>query len=251
LHIWKCSSPQVTDVWNNSLINLQSARHKLDTDPELITSIITYLNMWRYDLFLQPIEDVKYRQLLELQDTIGARQLFEGWIHYEWVVLQQKHYLDIKSRQSGRWWTISLINKLWDAAWDLWEFRNAVYHQQQNKSLHEDTHSLDLKVRDLFNKLALTGLLLKDQHLETISIQRLILFPRSQKVEWLHQASLALAQAKKMNFQVSQSRQEQHRRHQDMIVSMQLTLSNWLKGSNLMAESLFPRVPCHLVVATE
>jgi hypothetical protein len=87
---------------------------------------------------------------------------------------------------------------------------------------------LDLKVRDLFNKLALTGLLLKDQHLETISIQRLILFPRSQKVEWLHQASLALAQAKKTNFQVRQSRKEQHQHRQDMIVSMQLTFSNWL-----------------------
>jgi hypothetical protein len=76
--------------------------------------------------------------------------------------------------------------------------------------------------------LGLTGLFPKDQHLATISIKRSLLFPCFKKVEWLHQATLALAQAKKTNFQVRQSRKEQHQHRQDMIVSMQLTFSNWL-----------------------
>jgi hypothetical protein len=122
-----------------------------------------------------------------------------------------------------------LITKLWDVAWDLWEFRNSVYHKHQNKALQEDTLSLDSKVKDLFDKLALTKLLPKDRNLAAISLQRLLLFPRSNKIEWMHQANLALAQARNMLFQIRQSRHEQHRRRQEMIVSMQLNLRNWLQ----------------------
>jgi hypothetical protein len=126
-------------------------------------------------------------------------------------------------------WTLLLITKLWDVAWDLWEFRNSVYHHHQNKALHEDTLSLDSKVKDLFDKLALTVLLPKDRHLADISIQRLLLFPCPNKIEWIHQANLVLAQAKKLLFQIRQSRHEQHRRRREMIVSMQLNFRNWLQ----------------------
>jgi hypothetical protein len=130
-----------------------------------------------------------YNQLLELQDSIGAQQFFEGWLHQEWEAIQGQYYSDIKSRHSTKHWTIALITKLWDVAWDLWEYRNAVYHQQQNISRCEDTETMNLKVRDLYQNLALTGLMPKDRHLLSISLSRLILFPRVQKVEWLHQAT--------------------------------------------------------------
>jgi hypothetical protein len=190
-HAWKCQSSTVSEIWTNSISNLQRALHKLDTDPDLIKSIITYLNTWRSSNLLQPIEGLKYRHLLELRDTIGTRQFFEGWLHQEWETIQVQYYLIIKSRQSSKWWTIAFITKLWDVAWDLWDFRNAVYHHQQNQSLHEDTSALDVKVRDLFNTLALTGLLPKDKHLTSISITWLLLFQRSHKVEWLEQATLS------------------------------------------------------------
>jgi hypothetical protein len=85
---------------------------------------------------------------------------------------------------------------MWEIAWDLWDFRNAVYHHQQNHSLEQDTAAIDLKIRDMYNNLATTELLLKDKHLSDITLQRLLLFQRIQKVEWLEQATLALAQAK-------------------------------------------------------
>ncbi len=130
----------------------------------------------------------------------------------------------------GKRWTTALIRKLWDVAWDLWEFRNAVYHKQCNLSLHEDTIALDQKVRELTHTLALTGLLSKDKHLETIPIDRLLGLPRLRKVEWLLKANLALTRAKQRYFESRRSRHAQHRRHQSMISSMQLTSRRWIQN---------------------
>ncbi len=154
--------------------------------------IIKYLNTWRNDEFLGPLENTTYRRLPDLQDNIGAQQFFKGWLHQEWEAIQGQYYSEIKSRRSNKRWTIALITKLWDVAWDLWDYRNAVYHQQQNISQCEDTDAMNLKVRDLYHNLAQTGLLAKDRHLLSISLSRLLLFPCVQKVEWLHQVNLAI-----------------------------------------------------------
>jgi hypothetical protein len=31
----------------------------------------------------------------------------------------------------GKRWAIALIQKLWDTAWDLWEQRNGILHEQE------------------------------------------------------------------------------------------------------------------------
>jgi hypothetical protein len=85
-------------------------------------------------------------------------------------------------------------------AWDLWEYCNAVHHKQANQALTTDTAILDMQVRELIQKLAQIMLLPKDQHLATIPLEKLITFPLIQKVEWLQQTNLALAQAKKRNY---------------------------------------------------
>jgi hypothetical protein len=221
-------SPEVSDVWQQSLQKLQTGLNKIDTDPELIDIIINYLNAWRYDHALIPLDDEKYRLLLENQNTIGARQFLEGWLHWDWELMQEQFYQDIKSRRSTRQWTIAVITKLWDIAWDLWEFRNAVFHQRHNQTLQEDSLALDVQIRDMCHTITITGLLPKDQHLAAISLTCLIDFPRSRKIEWLQQMTLALAHARKRNFDLRRSRHEQHRRHQCMIESMQNSLRNWL-----------------------
>jgi hypothetical protein len=91
----------------------------------------------------------------------------------EWEDIQTHYYKTKHSQRSGKRWTMTLISKLWDVAWGLWDFRNAVYHKQSNHSLHDDTIALDQQVRELTHTLALTGLLSKDKHLETIPIERL------------------------------------------------------------------------------
>jgi hypothetical protein len=124
------------------------------------------------------------------------------------------------------------MTKLWDVAWDLWDYRNSVFYQQLNRSLQEDISAIDLQIKDLHSAAETIALLQKDRHLMTISINRLLEFPRPKKVEWMQQISLALQQAKKRYFNLHQTRQEHTRRHHDMIVSMQATLRTWLHSSS-------------------
>jgi hypothetical protein len=215
-------------VWEHSITKLRTALRKIDTDPNILQAIITYLTSWRSEQFLKPIRQNQLGQLIALQDTIGKKPFFEGWIHSDWETAQHLYYSAINSQRSGKRWTIALITKLWDVAWDLWDFCNAVYHQITNKASEVDTKALDRQMQDLSHSLTYTGLLTKDCHLTTIPIDRLLLLPRIQKVEWINQVTLAMAQAKKRHFHLRQSRNDYHRRHQRMIQSMQSTLRQWL-----------------------
>jgi hypothetical protein len=112
LHVWKRQEPHVKEVWENSLITLKNSLRRLDTDPDLLTIIIDYLNAWCDDEHLQALDEETYRSLLEGQNDIGARQFFEGWLHSEWEVVQEKYYMDINSCRSSKRWTVAIITKL-------------------------------------------------------------------------------------------------------------------------------------------
>ena len=59
----------------------------------------------------------------------------------EWASVQQRFYLFVKSRRSGKRWLILLILKLWDIAWDLWEQRNEINAKQKTIRLRLILHA--------------------------------------------------------------------------------------------------------------
>ncbi len=69
-----------------------------------------------------------------------------------------------------------------------------------NYTQEEDKEVMDLQIRDLYDNMALTGLLPKDQHLFSIPLHCIFALPRPRKAEWIEQSHLAVAQAKKRNF---------------------------------------------------
>jgi hypothetical protein len=190
-------------------MQLQIYLRKIDMDPNLIQCIVSYLHFWKYNRLLQPLIMQKIRNLVDLQDRIGAWQFFEGWLHSDWERLQEQYYGSIISRRSSKRWTIALIT------------------QAQIKH----NNALDLQIRELHNNLIITGLRQKDRHLSTIPLTWLFTLPQTQKMEWLNQTNLALTQSKKWHFRLRRSWHEHHRRHQIMIMSMQRSLSNWLHNS--------------------
>ena len=38
-------------------------------------------------------------------------------------------------QKSSHRWTTALIQKLWDVAWDLWEYRNGIVHSNENAEI--------------------------------------------------------------------------------------------------------------------
>ena len=76
-------------------------------------------------------DPVLYRLLLK-QDTIGWRACIDGLLVREWAAVQASYFEMIGSRRSGKRWAVALIKKLWDTAWDMWDHRNRVVHDNES-----------------------------------------------------------------------------------------------------------------------
>lgn len=137
------------------------------------------------------------QQPLRDQHSIGARKLFDGWFHNNWEHLQSLYYQAIKSQKTGKRWTITIITKLWDVAWDLWDHRNSVFHQKITTSSLIDAATLNNKILHLHTRANAISLATTDRFLLSISLPRLYAFPRIRQLEWIYLTSLALAQSKK------------------------------------------------------
>lgn len=83
---------------------------------------------------------------LEVQDGIHWTPFVEGCIAQEWTDIQDQHYKSIGCWRSGRRWTIELIKKLLDVAWDLWEHHNAVLHHKDNQATKYNMQSMHGKI---------------------------------------------------------------------------------------------------------
>jgi hypothetical protein len=87
---------------------------------------------------------------LDEQDAIGWSNFMYGWLTSKWATIQNEHYQRIGLRRNGLRWTVAIIQKLWDIAWDLWEQRNDYLHAQDNPDLLQAMAEIDNEIRQQF-----------------------------------------------------------------------------------------------------
>jgi hypothetical protein len=58
------------------------------------------------------------------------QSFFEGAPALGWSGYMDLYYNSIRSNRNGHCWLSSIIKKLWNIAWDLWEHRNRVAHEK-------------------------------------------------------------------------------------------------------------------------
>ncbi len=115
----------------------------MQTDPDIQNCILLHLRGWKDNTQVDGPPSLLIEELLKHQAALGWRRFFEGWISREWTKAQQAYYQSTKSLRTGRRWTIALIKKLGDIAWDLWEHRNGVLHESQNVVSETELRRLD------------------------------------------------------------------------------------------------------------
>jgi hypothetical protein len=52
------------------------------------------------------------------------KKTLEGSVLHVWAAKQQEYYNWIKRGKTGKRWITTLINKLWETSWNMWEQRN-------------------------------------------------------------------------------------------------------------------------------
>jgi hypothetical protein len=145
-HVWLCKGEGVDEIWDKAILEVERWLTKVQTDPDIKHAILAHLNSWRTGHPLDSPNPFLLEEILLGQSRVGWRRFFEGWLIREWTMAQQAYYKISKSLRSGRRWTVELIKKLWDVAWDLWEHRNSILHRVQNVVTDKSSRSLNQQV---------------------------------------------------------------------------------------------------------
>jgi hypothetical protein len=127
-HVWKCQESAVFFVWALLMSSLSKWLEKLHTANDIIHWIIQRLAEWRSsEPFSAAQSDMPgLLQAIAAQDRIGWLAFFEGCVAIEWAGVQEAHFVWLGRRNTGKRWATSLIVKLWEVAWDLWDHRNQI-----------------------------------------------------------------------------------------------------------------------------
>jgi hypothetical protein len=107
---------------------LRAWLEKMNTATYGIVWIIQRLTEWRSSKPFSPIHtDLPgLQEAIEAQDCIGWLAFFEGCIAVGWTGIQEAHFLWLGLRNTGKRWATSLVVKLWEVTWDMWDHRNQI-----------------------------------------------------------------------------------------------------------------------------
>lgn len=153
-HVWKCPDHQAQAIRTKGISNISNWMETAQTDPQIQSAIVThltqYLNSQPPTPFSSPSPTVQ--AAIHIQNDIGWENLFEGCIAKEWEHTQIVYYEWCRSKKSGRRWTTALIQKLWDIAWDLWEYRNGIVHSKENAEILHNMAETDGSIRTQYHR---------------------------------------------------------------------------------------------------
>jgi hypothetical protein len=117
-------------------------------DPEIQSAIITHLTQCLHSQppTPLPVNSALVQAAIDIQNDIGWKNFFEGCVAKEWEHTQIIYYEWCRSKKSGYRWTTALIQKLWDVAWDLWEYHNGIIHSKENAEILHNMVETDGKI---------------------------------------------------------------------------------------------------------
>ena len=139
-HVWTCKDPRQDVTWEKSIERLRTWMNDYPTHPAVTKAIIDNLSAWRKGSPTQPTTSTFLGLDLAIaaQSRVGWQLLLEGRQVLEWEAVQQRYFEFEESRKTGRRWAVALIKKLWEVAWDLWEYRNSIVHHKEMGQLELD-----------------------------------------------------------------------------------------------------------------
>jgi hypothetical protein len=163
-HVVRCTGTGTDMIFEVAVQKLELKMGDSFTAPEIITSLGTRIRQWRKystgPLIDQDTPLPRYRRDDQLgtkaavaeQDKIGWYNLLLGRMSTKWTDAQQKYLESLGKRTTGRRWTIAIISKLWDIAWDMWQHRNHIKHNTLHPKKQLEMAIIGQRVEDLYEQ---------------------------------------------------------------------------------------------------
>ena len=121
------------------------------TCPDLRKLLIHALSRWRLGLDVTNLRSFQFEwceNIFESQQIIGWRQLMGGCLSIEGAMAQQTYFKWMGIRRTGKRWVVSLIKRMWEISWDLWDDRNDFLHKTPMAADLSGAASLDKAIRE-------------------------------------------------------------------------------------------------------
>ena len=157
-HIIQCTDERSRLQYQKSIKKFITYLKKSHTDPTIISifenATITAIPT-RFKLRVPAYEtDPDYAIAADEQDAIGWKNLFKGHISKKWAHLQMKHYSRMYSNPpSLHHWSKNVILRLYDIAYDMWDHRNNIVHDNFEETLNKkESDALRQNVIEEYNK---------------------------------------------------------------------------------------------------
>jgi hypothetical protein len=156
-HVWTCQGADMNAIWDKSLKYLKSWLLENLTHPEMVKVIIEHLDSWWNDT--PPTTYISQAWMWSVfsdQSLLGWRNMLEGFPSTSWQITQKIYFERIGSARSPKRWTITLVQKMWEVAWNMWEHRNGILHDKEQSII---LHSINDTIREEFRKVWVVVLL--------------------------------------------------------------------------------------------
>jgi hypothetical protein len=175
-HVWLCQDPAVYFVWYLLIASFSVYLKSLHTEKYNIYWIIHRLTEWRCSepLSTAHTDTPGLLQAIYAQDRMGWLAFFEGCIAIEWAGVQEVHYLWLGRRNTGKQWATSLVVKLWEVTWDMWDHRIQIKvntETAQDQARHRQSVLLAVRSEYAFG---CAGLPRRDWHMFTCPLSSLL-----------------------------------------------------------------------------
>jgi hypothetical protein len=170
-----------------------SLKTKAHTLPNIRNAILSRLSAWHQgnDLLAPSYAWPGVNDIVLLQDSIGWRTFLEGGILHAWAAKQQDYYDWLQKRNTSKRWITTLIKKLWQISWNMWEHRNGeLKNPASPASLREHARLDALISAEYTNPLPLYT---KDRRWFRRSQEIIFTESLDYKNQWLESVSLARA----------------------------------------------------------
>ena len=181
LHVFTCPSDEATEVWQQGHDTLKQHLRQTNTMPSITMLILSRLQAWRADEEDPTFVPASIRQAIEAQDDIGWKSAFHGFWSDHWSTLQDEYFRLNNIRQTGARWLSALIRKLFDVAWDQWQYRNGIVHAAVEG---QDEHQLNLDILDEYIQ-GFQGFALSIRPLTSLSSFEVLSWSKPTKQSWL------------------------------------------------------------------
>jgi hypothetical protein len=190
-HVLVCPAPGAVKQWDSSLALLRLWLIQAKTMPALQQAILQRLHAWKHQDAPRPPNYAwpGVNAIVTQQDLIGWRAFLEGCVLQAWAAKQQEYYDWLERKNTGKRWVTTLIKRLWQISWDMWEHRRGELKSPSSPALLREHARLDARVAVEFDDIR--SLIKKDRRWFRRPKEVLYTETIDYKVQWLESVALA------------------------------------------------------------